>query len=104
MGWNKIIIDVDYQPMDPGVRHSFCERTEVKRTDLKPGCRITFEDPSGLLPGVCVKAMDEDSITLETSGGVFRLWDEKFHRGAKLAEAGRDYTNFQLRVLLVSEE
>ena len=102
MAWNKIIVDVDYQPMDPGVRHTFCERTEVKRSELKPGDRIAYKDPSGLLPGIRVKALDEDSITLVTTGGEFRLWDEKGHRNAKLAEAGRDYTNFELRVQLVT--
>ena len=96
MSWYKIIIDVDYWPSDPGSTAHYCDRTEVLLKDLEAGQTIRYKDPSGLMPSVTLVGMDEKGITLKTSASTVRLPDFWGSRSAKLGEAGRDYTNFQL--------
>lgn len=98
MSWNKIIVDVDYWPADPGSSSVFTERTVLNRKDLKVGKTICYDDPSGLMPSIKVTDMDDEGITLATPKMTVRLPDFKGNTQVKLAEAGRDYTNFQLWV------
>lgn len=96
MSWHKLIIDVDYQPADPGCSSHYCERTERLLKDLKVGQAIGYNDPSGILPSVTLVGIDEKGVTLQSGGTTVRLPDFWGSHFAKLAEAGRDYTNFQL--------
>ena len=98
MSWNKIIVDVDYWPSDPGSSSVFTERTVLNRKDLEVGKSIRYDDPSGLMPSIKVTGMDDEGITLATPVMTVRLPDFKGNTQVKLAEAGRDYTNFQLWV------
>ena len=100
MGWNKIVINVNYQPADPGCRDSYTECTEIKRENLKIGNAICYNDPSGILPSIKVVDMDDKGITLATSETTVRLPNFSGNTCVKLAEDGRDYTNFQLWVIL----
>ena len=104
MGWNKIIIDVDYQPCDPGITNTFSERTEVNRSDLKPGLSIAYKDPSGLFPSILVKEIDDQGITLQAGKREYRFEDVNGRRTAKMGKTGRDYTYFWLWAALVSDE
>lgn len=96
MSWHKLIIDVDYQPADPGCSSHYCERTEWLIKDLKAGQNIGYNDPSGILPSITLVGIDHKGVTLQAGGTTVRLPDFWGSRFAKLAEAGRDYTNFQL--------
>lgn len=96
MSWHKLIIDVDYQPADPGCSSHYCERTEHLLKDLKVGQAIGYNDPSGILPSVTLVGIDEKGVTLQSGGTTVRLPDFWGSHFSKLAEAGRDYTNFQL--------
>ena len=96
MSWHKLIIDVDYQPADPGCSSHYCERTERLLKDLKVGQAIGYNDPSGILPSVTLVGIDEKGVTLQAGGTTVRLPDFWGSHFSKLAEAGRDYTNFQL--------
>ena len=98
MSWNKIIVDVDYWPADPGSRDVFTERTILNRKDLEVGKTIRYDDPSGLMPSIKVIDMDDAGITLATPEMTVRLPDFKGNTQVKLGEGGRDYTNFQLWV------
>lgn len=101
MSWYKIIIDVDYSPSDPGCRDNYCERTERLIKDLKVGQSVGYNDPSGILPSIKLVGIDEKGVVLQSAGMTVRLPDFKGNRFSKLAEAGRDYTNFQLWVSVV---
>ena len=94
--WYKIIIDVDYWPSDPGCRDNYCERTERLIKDLEAGQNIGYNDPSDILPSIKLVGIDEKGVTLQSGGTTVRLPDFKGNHFSKLAEAGRDYTNFQL--------
>lgn len=96
MAWNKIIIDVDYQPADPGCSNNYCERTELLTKDLKEGQRLNYKDPSGLFPPIKLVGIDEKGVTLQSGSTTVHLPDFWGCRSAKLGENGRDYTNFQL--------
>ncbi len=96
MSWYKLIIDVDYWPSDPGCRNNYCERTERLIKDLKAGQNIGYNDPSEILPSIKLVGIDEKGVTLQSGGTTVRLPDFKGNHFSKLAEAGRDYTNFQL--------
>lgn len=103
MAWNTIIIDVDYWPSDPGSTKVFTERTTLNRNDLKVGMTIHYDDPSDLMPSIKVTDMDEEGITLATPEMTVHLPDFKGHTQAKLAENGRNYTNFELWVSIGEE-
>ena len=96
MSWHKLIIDVDYQPVDPGCSSHYCERTERLLKDLKAGQAIGYNDPSGILPSITLVGIDQKGVTLQSGGTTVRLPDFWGSHFSKLAEAGRDYTNFQL--------
>lgn len=96
MSWHKLIIDVDYQPADPGCSSHYCERTEWLIKDLKAGQNIGYNDPSGILPSITLVGIDQKGVTLQSGGTTVRLPDFWGSHFSKLAEAGRDYTNFQL--------
>lgn len=96
MSWYKLVIDVDYWPSDPGCRDHYCERTERLIKDLKAGQNIGYNDPSEILPSIKLVGIDEKGVTLQSGGTTVRLPDFKGNHFSKLAEAGRDYTNFQL--------
>ena len=96
MSWHKLIIDVDYQPADPGCSSHYCERTERLLKDLKVGQGVGYNDPSGILPSIRLVGIDEKGVTLQAGGTTVRLPDFWGSHFSKLAEAGRDYTNFQL--------
>ena len=96
MSWHKLIIDVDYQPADLGCSSHYCERTEHLLKDLKVGQGVGYNDPSGILPSVTLVGIDEKGVTLQAGGTTVRLPDFWGSHFSKLAEAGRDYTNFQL--------
>lgn len=96
MSWYKLIIDVDYWPSDPGSRSHYCERTERLIKDLKAGQSIGYNDPSDILPSIQLVGIDEKGVTLQAGGTMVRLPDFWGSRFSKLAETGRDYTNFQL--------
>ena len=96
MSWYKLIIDVDYWPSDPDCRNNYCERTERLIKDLKAGQNIGYNDPSEILPSIKLVGIDEKGVTLQSGGTTVRLPDFKGNHFSKLAEAGRDYTNFQL--------
>ena len=98
MAWNTIIIDVDYWPSDPGSTRVFTERTTLNRKDLEVGKTICYDDPSDLMPSIKVVEMDDEGITLATPEMTVRLPDFKGHTHVKLAENGRNYTNFELWV------
>lgn len=98
MGWNRIIIDVDYWPSDPGSTKVFTERTTLNRKDLEVGKMIRYDDPSDLMPRIRVVEMDNEGITLATPEMTVRLPDFKGNTHVKLAENGRNYTNFELWV------
>lgn len=100
MAWNTIIIDVDYWPSDPGSTRVYTERTVVNRKDLKIGQTIRYDDPSDLMPSIKVIDMDDEGITLATPEMTVHLPDFKGNKQAKLAEDGRNYTNFELWVNL----
>ncbi len=101
MSWYKLIIDVDYWPSDPGCRDTYSERTERMIKDLKVGQNIGYNDPSDILPSIKLVGIDEKGVTLQSDGTTVRLPDFKGNHFSKLAEAGRDYTNFQLWVGMV---
>ena len=101
MSWYKLIIDVDYWPSDPGCRDNYCERTERLIKELKAGQNIAYNDPSGILPSIKLVSIDDKGVTLQSDGTTVRLPDFKGNHLSKLAEAGRDYTNFQLWVGVV---
>ena len=101
MSWYKLIIDVDYQPADPGSTSHYCERTEFSTKDLKAGQGIGYKDPSGILPSVKLVGIDEKGVTLQAGSTTVHLPDFRGSRFVKLAEDGRDYTNFQLWAGLV---
>lgn len=96
MSWYKLIIDVDYSPSDPGCRDHYFERTEMLIKDLKVGQNIGYNDPSSILPSIKLVGIDEKGVTMQSAGTTVRLPDFKGNHFSKLAEAGRDYTNFQL--------
>ena len=96
MSWYKLVIDVDYWPSDPGCRDNYSERTERLIKDLKVGQNISYNDPSDILPSISLVGIDEKGVTLQSNGTTVRLPDFKGNHFSKLAEAGRDYTNFQL--------
>lgn len=96
MSWHKLIIDVDYQPADPGCSSHYCERTEHLLKDLKVGQRVGYNDPSGILPSITLVGIDQKGVTLQSGETTVRLPDFWGSHFSKLAEAGRDYTNFQL--------
>ena len=98
MGWNRIIIDVDYWPADPGCTDVYTQRTIKNRKVLEVGKTISYDDPSDIMPSITVIDLDDAGITLATSEMTVRLPDGKGNKQAKLAEGGRDYTNFQLWV------
>lgn len=101
MSWYKLVIDVDYSPSDPGCRNHYFERTEVLVKDLKVGQNIGYNDPSEILPSIKLVGIDEKGVTLQSAGTTVRLPDFWGCHFSKLAEDGRDYTNFQLWVNLV---
>lgn len=96
MSWYKLIIDVDYSPSDPGCRDHYFERTEMLIKDLKVGQNIGYNDPSSILPSIKLVGIDEKGVTLQSADTTVRLPDFKGNHFSKLAESGRDYTNFQL--------
>ena len=96
MSWYKLIIDVDYWPSDPGSSSHYCERTQLLLSDLKAGQSVSYDDPSDILPSITLVGIDQKGVTLQAGGTTVRLPDFWGSRFAKLAEAGRDYTNFQL--------
>ena len=96
MSWYKLIIDVDYWPSDPGSSSHYCERTQLLLSDLKAGQSVSYDDPSDILPAITLVGIDEKGVTLQASGTTVRLPDFWGSRFSKLAEAGRNYTNFQL--------
>ena len=98
MGWNKIIIDVDCCPADPGNTDIFTTRTILNRKDLEVGKTICYDDPSDIMPSIKVIDMDDAGITLATPNMTVHLPDFKGNKQMKLGEGGRDYTNFQLWV------
>ena len=101
MSWYKLIIDVDYSPSDPGCRDHYFERTEMLIKDLKVGQNIGYNDPSSILPSIKLVGIDEKGVTLQSASTTVRLPDFRGNHFLKLAEAGRDYTNFQLWVGVV---
>ncbi|MBQ8957064.1 MAG: sel1 repeat family protein [Bacteroidales bacterium] len=101
MAWSKILIDVDYQPADPGRRDHYCERTELLIKDLKVGQGLVYNDPSNILPSIKLVGIDKKGVTLQSDNMTVRLPDFKGNLFSKLAEAGRDYTSFQLWVGVV---
>jgi len=94
---------VDYQPADPGCSSHYCERTERLLKDLKVGQGVGYNDPSGILPSIRLVGIDEKGVTLQAGGTTVRLPDFWGSHFSKLAEAGRDYTNFQLYAGLVED-
>lgn len=96
MGWNRIIIDVDYWPADPGSSDVYNKRTVLNRKDLEVGKTICYDDPSSIMPSIKVIDLDDEGITLATSKMTVHLPDDNGNKQVKLAEGGRDYTNFQL--------
>ena len=96
MSWHKLIIDVDYWPSDPGSSSHYCERTQLLLNDLKAGQSVSYDDPSDILPAITLVGIDEKGVTLQAGGTTVRLPDFWGSHFSKLAEAGRDYTNFQL--------
>ena len=96
MSWYKLIIDVDYWPSDPGSSSHYCERTQLLLSDLKAGQSVSYDDPSDILPSITLVGIDQKGVTLQAGGTTVRLPDFWGSRFSKLAEAGRNYTNFQL--------
>ena len=96
MSWYKLIIDVDYWPSDPGSSSHYCERTQLLLNDLKEGQSVSYNDPSDILPSITLVGIDQKGVTLQAGGTTVRLPDFWGSHFSKLAEAGRDYTNFQL--------
>lgn len=96
MSWHKLIIDVDYWPSDPGSSSHYCERTQLLLNDLKAGQSVSYNDPSDILPSITLVGIDQKGVTLQAGGTTVRLPDFWGSRFSKIAEAGRNYTNFQL--------
>lgn len=96
MSWYKLIIDVDYWPSDPGSSSHYCERTQLLLSDLKAGQSVSYDDPSDILPSITLVGIDQKGVTLQAGGTTVRLPDFWGSRFSKIAEAGRNYTNFQL--------
>lgn len=97
--WSQLIIDVDYSPSDPGINNWFCESTKYNKADLQAGKKLSYEDPGGLFGGITVKEVDDSKVVLSYGGEDYTLREGQSHR--RLAEDGRDYTNFELNTYLV---
>ena len=97
--WSQLIIDVDYSPADPGINNWFCESTKYYKADLVAGKKLSYKDPGGLFGGITVKEVDDSKVVLSYGGEDYTLREGQSHR--RLAEGGRDYTNFELNTYLV---
>ena len=100
-GWEKLVIDVDYIPSDPGTRNHFTERTSYAKADLVAGQILSYEDPGGLFKAIFLKQADDAGVTLVYRDQEYVLTPD--HPSKQLDEAGRNYTNFYLTVLLQRE-
>ena len=96
--WDKLVIDVDYSPSDPGINNFFCERTPYERADVTAGRRLPYDDPGGLFGSIYVKEVDDSGVTLVYHEEEVTLNREKSVK--KLDTGGRNYTNFYLHVYL----
>ena len=97
--WSQLIIDVDYSPSDPGINNWFCESTPYYKAELEAGKKLSYKDPGGLFGAITVKEVDDSKVVLIYGDEEYTLREGQSHR--RLAEGGRDYTNFELNAYLV---
>ena len=98
MEWKKLYVYVDADAMDPGIVHTSRTTTELAPEQLHAGKRVPYKDPSGIMPPLTVKEMDENGLTLMVGEAKeVRLWPGE---EVTLGGGGRDYTNFGLHAKL----
>ena len=95
--WNKLIIDVDYSPSDPGCSRWFCDKTSFAKEDLTIGQKLSYEDSGGLFSSIILKEMTDEGVVVEYAGTDYSVQKGKT---ARLDSGGRNYTNFYLHVYL----
>ena len=66
---------------------------------LTAGKKLSYKDPGGLFGVITVKEVDDSKVVLSYGGEDYTLREGQSHR--RLAEGGRDYTNFELNTYLV---
>ncbi|MBP5341691.1 MAG: hypothetical protein J6Y52_04975 [Bacteroidales bacterium] len=101
MKWNRLRIDVDIQPSDPGMCGHSSEVTDYDREQLRVGEKIRFKDSGGLMGPVTLKAIDDAGVTLLIGKEKeVRIEKENY---VKVDGGGRDYTNFGLYIRIFEE-
>lgn len=99
--WIQLVIDVDYHPCDPGSTRWYRERTVYEKSDLQAGMPLRYRDPGDLFGAIRLLDVSEDGVVLEYDGEKYGLNLESPY--GILDEAGRDYTEFELIIRLVSD-
>ena len=97
--WIKLVISVDYHPCDPGSTRWFHEGTEYRKADLQAGKALRYEDPGGLFGRITLREMADEGVTVEYGAHQYIL--DMSRQVARLDEGGRDYTEFELWLVLV---
>ena len=99
--WNSISINVSYSPSDPGSDNWRCKHTRHSRNSVAIG-ELPYNDISGLFGKITVSDISDDGLTLSYSNRKIRL--TTYYSYADLDSGGRDYTRFELSVILGLED
>ena len=99
--WNSISVNVSYSPSDPGSDNWRCKHTRHSRNSVAIG-ELPYNDISGLFGKITVSDISDDGLTLSYSNRKIRL--TTYYSYADLDSGGRDYTRFELSVILGLED
>ncbi len=95
--WNSISVNVSYSPSDPGSDNWRCEPTRHSRDSVATG-ELPYNDISGLFGKITVSDISDEGLTLSYRNRKIRL--TTYYSYADLDSGGRDYTRFELSVIL----
>lgn len=99
--WNSISVNVSYSPSDPGSDNWRCKHTRHSRNSVAIG-ELPYNDISGLFGKITVLDISDEGLTLSYRNRKIRL--TTYYSYADLDSGGRDYTRFELSVILGLED
>ena len=99
--WNSISVNVSYSPSDPGSDNWRCKHTRHSIDSIAIG-ELSYNDISGLFGKITVLDISDEGLTLSYRNRKIRL--TTYYSYADLDSGGRDYTRFELSVILGLED